>query len=123
MFDESLVISILKQIDNAIIIISRRFDTISNPNDFTDNPRGMETLDSICMQFIAIGEGLKNIDKITDNQLLSKYQGVDWKGFKGFRDVISHQYFDIDAEEVFWICDNELAKLSETIKMIINELC
>jgi hypothetical protein len=33
----------------------------------------MEKLDAICMQLIAIGEALKNLDKITADSLLSKY--------------------------------------------------
>jgi len=34
---------------------------------FTNSHYGVEKLDSICMLFIAIGESLKNIDKITQN--------------------------------------------------------
>jgi len=37
----------------------------------------MEKLDAICMQLIAIGEGLKNVDKITDNSLLHQYPDVN----------------------------------------------
>lgn len=47
---------------------------------FMDTPEGQEKLDGICMQLIAIGESLKNIDKITDKRLLEKYPQVDWKG-------------------------------------------
>jgi len=39
----------------------------------------MEKLDSICMQLIAIGEGFKNLDKVTDHSLLPRYPEVDWK--------------------------------------------
>jgi len=53
------------------------------------------------MLFIAIGESLKNIDKITQGRLLSDYPEIDWVGVKGFRDIIAHHYFDIDAEQVF----------------------
>ena len=42
---------------------------------------------------IAIGESLKNLDKITGGSLLAKYPEVDWKGAKGARDIISHHYF------------------------------
>ncbi len=56
------------------------------------------------MLFMAIGEALKNIDKITGGALLSQYPEIDWKGAIGFRDIIAHHYFDIDAEQVFWIC-------------------
>jgi uncharacterized protein with HEPN domain len=38
----------------------------------------MEKLDAICMQLIAIGESLKNIDKITDKTLLDKYPQADF---------------------------------------------
>jgi hypothetical protein len=31
------------------------------------------------MQLIAIGEGLKNLDKVTNNSLLPKYPQVEWK--------------------------------------------
>ena len=82
----------------------------------------MEKLDSICMLFIAIGEALKNIDKITGGSLLSQYPETDWKGAIGFRDIIAHHYFDIDAEQVFWICTHELEPLSATIKRMIKDL-
>jgi len=122
MFDKELVLEILKQIDTALNAIAVRVHPISSSEDFTDTPQGMEKLDSICMLFIAIGESLKHIDKITNFELLAKYPIVDWKGVKGFRDIISHHYFDIDAEEVYWICRNELPNLSKTVKQIIEDL-
>ena len=38
------------------------------------------------------------------------------------RDIISHQYFDIDAEEIYWVCENKMADLAETIERIIIDL-
>ncbi|MEK7699806.1 MAG: HepT-like ribonuclease domain-containing protein [Planctomycetota bacterium] len=38
----------------------------------------------------------------------------------GLRDIIAHQYFDIDAEEVFWICAHEVTPLSATIKKMLG---
>ena len=38
-----------------------------------DTKEGQEKLDSICIKLIAIGESLKNIDKIMDNKLLVSY--------------------------------------------------
>lgn len=61
----------------------------------------MEKLDAICMQLIAIGEALKNLDKITNDSLLPNYPQIDWKKVKGMRDIISHHYFDIDAEAIY----------------------
>ena len=122
MYDKDLVISILTQIDEALEKILTRAVRIRSADDFTDSPSGMETLDSICMLFIAVGEALKNVDKITGGKLLSQYREIDWTGAIGFRDIIAHHYFDIDAQQVFWICAHELGPLSAAIKKMIKEL-
>lgn len=122
MYDRELVSAILRQIDEALGKIVTRTAMITTASDFTDSPQGMEKLDSICMLFIAIGESLKNVDKITGGDLLSRYPEIDWKGAIGFRDIIAHHYFDIDAEQVFWICSKHLAALTATIQQMITDI-
>ena len=122
MFDKELVMAILKQIDQALETIKSRTIHVQSVNDFTETPEGMERLDGICMLFMAVGEALKNIDKVTKGVLLSKYPEFDWKGAMGFRDIIAHHYFDIDEEQVYWICANNLQPLSNIIKRMVNEL-
>lgn len=122
MYDRLLVIEILHQIDDAIDTILKRFEPIKSVSDFTDTPYGKEKLDSICMLFIAIGESLKNIDKITEKKLLHYYPQVDWKGAKGMRDIISHHYFDVDANDIYNVCDTKLEGLQSTIRIMINDL-
>ena len=122
MYDKSLILTILKQIDEALERIKNRAGEIVSPEDFTDSPTGMDKMDSICMLFIAIGEALKQIDKITEGSLLIRYPEIDWKGAIGFRDIIAHHYFDIDSEQVFWICTHEIGPLSVTVKKMIEEL-
>jgi len=77
---QSLVSSILKQIINALYTIKSRTADIQTANDFTGSPAGMEKLDSICMLFIAVGDALKNIDKITGGTLLAQYPKSIGKG-------------------------------------------
>jgi len=122
MYDKSLVIEILSQILNASKTVEQRFETVNSIDYFMDTPEGLEKLDAICMQLIAIGESLKNIDKITDKTLLEKYPQVDWKGAKGIRDIISHHYFDLDAEEIYFVCDTKLNTLIKTIEIILEDL-
>jgi len=122
MYNDELVLEILHQISEAIDKIIFRFESIKKMSDFTSSPNGMEKLDSICMQLIAIGESLKNIDKITNNSLLNKYPEIDWKGAKGLRDIISHHYFDIDADEIFLVCKKQVPILAVTIKKMISDL-
>ena len=74
------------------------------------------------MMLIAIGENLKNLDKITGGMLLPEYPEVDWKGAKGMRDIISHHYFDLNAEVVFSICKDRIPGLIKTITKIKDTL-
>ena len=122
MYDKKIIIEILLQIKNATEIVSKRFSLIKTSDDFLDNDQGLQLLDSICMQLITIGESVKNIDKITQKNLLTKYSKVDWQGVMGIRDIITHHYFDIDAEEIFYVCNNEIDPLADTIQKMINDI-
>ena len=122
MYDKDLLLEVLAQTSDAVQRVIERFEPVTSVNYFTDTSEGMEKLDAICMVIIAIGESLKNIDKITEKKLLSQYPAVDWKGAKGMRDIISHHYFDVDAEEIFWVCENKMKLLAETIEKIIDDL-
>ena len=122
MYDRELALEILRQIQEAAQTISKRFEPVKKASDFTDSPAGAEKIDSICMLLIAIGEALKNLDKITNKSLLSRYPQVDWKKAKGMRDIISHHYFETDAEVIYDVCKKHIPKLAQTINKMIREL-
>lgn len=122
MYDRSLVLEILTQVYQTAATINKRFEPIKSANDFTDSEGGMEKLDAICMQLIALGESVKNIDKITNKTLLQKYPQIEWEKIKGMRDIISHHYFDVDAEVIFDVCQNHIDDLTKTINQIIKDI-
>ncbi|MBT0895673.1 DUF86 domain-containing protein [Geobacter hydrogenophilus] len=122
MYDVDLVCEILRQILEAGRRIERRFSPVRQPDDFLATDDGLDRLDAICMMLIAIGESLKNLDKITNGELLRRYPNVDWKGAKGARDIISHHYFDLNAEAVYGICRKDLPILTATIERMAAEL-
>lgn len=122
MSDSIQVRIILEQINDALKTIQYRFEPVQSVNFFTDSPEGKEKLDGICMQLIAIGESLKKIDKLTDKKLLQEYSDIDWTGAKGIRDIISHHYFDIDADEIYWICDQQIGPMQQTVETILLHL-
>lgn len=122
MYDRELVKEVLSQILTALSRIERRSASISRPDDFLSTDEGVDKLDAICMMLIAMGESLKYIDKLTDNKLLARYPDVDWKGAKGVRDILSHHYFDLNADVVFNICKERVPEIAATIKKMIMEL-
>ena len=121
-YDKELALHILMQIENAILQIQTRTSEISCASDFLISPERIEKLDAVCMQFIAIGESPKGLDKVTNKELLSTDSSIPWQKIMGLRDIITHHYFDIDAEEIWWIIENELSPLLNSIRTFILNL-
>ena len=121
-YDKTLVVDILDQIIDAVESIGNKCKWAKNEDDFCDTEQGQEKLDSICMKLIAVGESLKNIDKITDKELLLKYPNIQWTKIKGIRDILSHHYFDLDANIIFEVCTEHIDELLTALKEIRSDL-
>ena len=119
MLNNELLIEISKQILSSIQTIERRMRTIKASDDFLKNDRNLERLDSICMQLVALGESIKNMDKVSNRLLFKNYPEFEWKKAMGMRDVLSHHYFDLNSDIVFDVCVNEIPKLKKIIKLIL----
>jgi len=123
MYDVTLLLEKLEQIDEALARFERRFASINSPDDFLDSDKGLDMLDGIAMMLIAIGENFKKIDKETEGKMLAQnYPDIHWSGIKGVRDILSHQYFNIDAEEIYYICKDDLQPLRNAVREMIKEL-
>ncbi|MFQ6099678.1 MAG: DUF86 domain-containing protein [Anaerolineae bacterium] len=122
MYDIELVKEILRQILWSAQTITKRFASIASPEDFVTSEEGLEKLDAICMQLIAIGENAKNLDKVTGGGLLLRYPQIEWKRVMGMRDVLSHHYFDLDAEVVYSVCEHYVEELARTVQRMLTEL-
>jgi uncharacterized protein with HEPN domain len=79
-------------------------------------------LDAIAMLLIAIGESFKKIDKETKGKFLEKYPDIDWKGIIGVRNVLAHDYFDIDVEQIHKICYRDIPQLKKTLEHMLEEI-
>jgi len=122
MFDKDLVHSLLVQVREWLIKIKKRSQGLTTADDFVTSDEGEKTFDSICMLFISAGENLKRVDQMTDGRLFDRYPEADWTGAMGFRDVIAHQYFQIDHEEVFSIIKDDLETLLRSVEKAIKEV-
>lgn len=121
MFEKSLVLEILEQIDFAVSRIMSSCENIKIADDFIASNDGMLRLESACMLLSTIGESIKNLDKKTEGILLIKYPSIEWKKIMGMRDIIVHHYFDIDAETVWDAVQNKLPELKLVIEKMIDD--
>ncbi|MBE5696070.1 MAG: DUF86 domain-containing protein [Bacteroides sp.] len=122
MCKSQIIESLLKKILQTVERILANSETITSPSFYLLTPFGMERLESTCMLLIAIGEGVKGVDKLRDKKLLSFYPGMDWKGVMGMRDIIAHHYFDLDAEIVYDVIKHDLPKLKDVLQQIVDDL-
>ncbi len=83
---------------------------------------GMQDLAGNCMTVMAIGEGFRKIDKITDGKFLILRPEIPWSQVFGLRNRIAHGYFDIDVDVISDVVNNDLQPLLEAIDYFVEYL-
>lgn len=73
--------------------------------------------DATMMNFIVIGE---MAGKLSD-EFKNNHPQIEWHKIKGFRNILAHNYFGIDAEEVWQIINDILPDLKSQIIKYIQE--
>jgi len=109
---------LLTPLRQALERIERKAKPLLNDQALLEQEEGQDLLDVICMQFLAAGEALKRLEKLRPGLLAASFPEIDWKGAMGFRDVIAHQYFDLDAEQVLLICQEALPGVLDAIRSL-----
>jgi len=122
MYDRELIVELLSKMIEATEKVLYRSRNISSVDDFLENDESLMLLDSLCMQFIALGEAVKKIDKLTDKKLLTKYPNIPWKDIAGIRDILSHHYFDLNADVIYDVTTEYIPNLRDVLKEILMEI-
>lgn len=110
---------LFQQIATAIHQLEEWNKDILCPDDYYCSPEGMKNLAASCVLIEAIGETVKQIDKITSSTLLNERPEIPWKDVIGIRNHIAHGYFDIDAEIVYDVVKNNLYQLDDAINYFL----
>lgn len=112
----------LQQIRVAILNLQDWNESISCVDDFLTSADGMKTLAADCMLIEAIGEGFKKIDAKTNHLLLPVRPEIPWKQVIGMRDHIAHGYFDINADFIWDVIQNDLQPLLDAVDYYLQNL-
>ena len=122
MYNKYLVASSLHQIQSLLNTISERTKNVTDVNDFLSSPNGMILLDAVCMNLIALGEEVKNLDKVSNGELFPKYNQIQWGGIMRMRDKIAHHYFEVDAEVVLLTVKEDIPFVKTVVDKMASEL-
>jgi len=121
MHDRSMLLELFLEIQEGIRRIERRFSGIDTAYDFIRDDDGLDRLDAIAMMLVAIGENTQKLDKLIDSKLFEQHPNIDWEGIKGLRNILAHNYFSIDAEEIYRLCFNEIEPFKIAIEQLRND--
>lgn len=122
MLDKELTRNTLLQIKTLVNTICERTANINDIDVFMCSTNGMVLLDAVCMNLIAIGEAVKNLDKVSNGEFLPLYPQLQWSGIMRMRDKIAHHYFEIDAEVVLLTVKEDIPLVKTTIEKMLNDL-
>ena len=100
---------------DAIEKISKFTSEYKNADDFYENQRDF---DATMMNFIIIGEMVSRLSDV----FINKNNHIDWFKIKGFRNIAAHNYFGIDAEEVWQLIRNSLPQLEVDLHEILKTM-
>lgn len=117
-----IVIDRLEQIREAISLINEWCKGYATEDDFLCSPTGMAMLDASILRLQIIGESVRAIDDMTKGELLSKYDVIPWRSIIGLRNIISHDYANVNYTIIVKIIKNNLQLLDETVAKMISDL-
>ena len=77
-----------------------------------------KSFDATMMQFIIIGEMISKLDE----NFKEKNPNIPWSKIKDFRNIVAHNYFGIDSEEIWEIITKKIKPLKHDIFLLLKEL-
>lgn len=94
-------------------------ECIDKIREYTNNRReeffsSTQIQDAVVRNFQVIGEAIKDLSE----EIKLKNPDVPWKGVSGFRDRVTHDYFDVDFNKVWNAVENEILPLRDQIEDI-----
>ena len=112
----------LKVSIEEINLIEKMSAGIKSPQDFGRSITGMTVFRACGMSIQYITENFIKIRNKVTADFFSSYKQGPWKAVFGMRNVIAHEYTDIDDEAVFNTIHNDMPVLKETAEKILADL-
>jgi uncharacterized protein with HEPN domain len=101
----------LQHIEKAIDSI-KKYVVNENVETFCNNSL---VHDAVLFQFSVIGEAINHVEY----EILEKYD-YPWHKVRSFRNLISHEYFNVKLQSVWQTVQSDLPGLKEVIQIIIR---
>ena len=119
---EDIVIDRLQQIRESVALVHAWCSDYATVDDFLCSATGMAMLDASILRLQIIGESVRAIDDMTQRGLLCRYPDIPWRSIIGLRNIISHDYANVNYALIVGIIKGHLHSLDNCVARIIGDL-
>lgn len=109
----------LAEIIESIDLISEWSNRINKPIDFLISSQSIMVFNACVMRLQVIGEHVGRLLKDSP-ELLENHDEIPWLAIYDMRNIISHEYSNIDEDIVFSTIKEDLPLLKEVVEQILN---
>ena len=89
-------------------------------SDYMDSATGVMAFNACVMRFQVIGEHVGKLLK-EDSKPLESYKDIPWPAIYGMRNIISHEYANIDEELIISAINDDLIPLKSAIEDLMKK--
>ena len=109
----------LEDILESIELIQEWSKGRTTVDDFMTSSTGVMAFNACVMRFQVIGE---HVGKLLNNSNhpLQNYQQIPWHAIYSLRNIISHEYANIDEEIIVSVINNDLTPLKQVIEELLK---
>ena len=109
----------LEDILDSINLIQEWSDGRTSVNDFMSSSTGVMAFNACVMRFQVIGEHVGKLLK-NDEKPLESCPNISWNAIYGLRNIISHEYGNIDEDIIVSVINDDLKPLKEAIEKLLE---
>ncbi len=87
-------------------------------NDYQGFEKEVLVFDAVMMNIVVIGEAVGRLSE----SYKDKHNDIEWPKIKGLRNIIAHDYFGIDVEEIWQIIHDTIPQFLIQIEKLLKGL-
>ena len=122
MFDDELTTKDrLLEIIESIDLIQQWSNGITTAHDFMISPNRVMAFNACVMRIQVIGEQVGKLLK-SNAGIIEEYPHIPWRAIYGMRNLISHEYANINENIVVDVINNELEPLKKVVPSFVKSI-